>query len=801
MHAGEVLDGRYELVRRLDAGGMGEVWEGIDRRIRRPVAVKVLQEEADPRLIPELVARLGREATAAGRLAHPHIVAVYDYNSIKEDGVPIVYIVMELVRGRSLAAELARGLPDVRQALVWAEQIALALEAAHGPEAGVVHRDLKPGNVMITHGGLVKLLDFGIARFMEENDTQHTKLTGGRMVGTPLYMAPEQCVAGPVDGRTDLYALGCLLFAMLTGRPPFQQERGLLQVMYRQVHETPVAPSSLRPEVFPELDRLVRDLLAKVPQERPPTAGVVVDRLRRLAAPPSPGEQGPADAGRSRRREETEGREEAEGRAASKGPSQARDEESVILDAEFVPEDDGPQDRGADYYDAFYQQIRTDLAARHQAARALEDPEESRAALASIAAHAVELLGADDPLTLDARFDLACATAKAGLVGDGAQLLAALIPALAAAHGPGDQRVLYARTLLPWFVAEAGGLRESSALYAAVVPDLRRALGDTHSMTLHTRFQQMVQLRRSGDAVAAVRGWLGLLPLLAADESAAATAADAREELAGCILDLHNADEAGRERAAQSLRVLVSELVPLLDTVSESAYAARTVLVRWIAEAGTARESLPGWKVLIADATAALGELHPLTLRARLGLAEHIMGAGDTFEAHTAFCELMPALAATLGAEAMDVLRCRFLIEATARRPQWAQLIPYLVRALGPEHQLTMDARFRQVLVAVEAGDRPADLAELRYVLGRRPQSLPADDALTLRGRFALADGTERSGRRAEARRLWQALLPDLVRVMGPLHHLTRTTQERLGLIEADRSSAATRKKGRTPAA
>ncbi|MET8127781.1 serine/threonine-protein kinase [Streptomyces sp. NPDC005065] len=173
----------------------------------------------------------------------------------------------------------------MRQALAWAEQIALALEAAHGPEVGVVHRDLKPGNVMITHGGLVKLLDFGIARFMEDNDTHHTKLTGGRMVGTPPYMAPEQCVAGRVDGRTDLYALGCLLFAMLTGRPPFTQECGLLQVMYQQVHELPVAPSTLRPDVFPELDRLVLDLLSKSPDERPPTAASVVDRLRRLTPP------------------------------------------------------------------------------------------------------------------------------------------------------------------------------------------------------------------------------------------------------------------------------------------------------------------------------------------------------------------------------------------------------------------------------------------------------------------------------------------------------------------------------------
>lgn len=222
----------------------------------------------------------------------------------------------------------------------------------------------------------------------------------------------------------------------------------------------------------------------------------------------------------------------------------------------------------------------------------------------------------------------------------------------------------------------------------------------------------------------------------------------------------------------------------LFATVSESAYAARTVLVRWIAEAGTARESLPAWRVLIADATQALGELHPLTLRARLALAEHTGEAGDTADAHALLCALVPALAAGLGADVEPVLRCRFLITETAPRSEWREILPDLEQVLGSGHPLVVDARFRQALTAVETGSAGSDVSGLRAVLDQRIGLFPADDPLTLRGRFALGDGTERAGRRSEARRLWQLLLPDLTRVMGPQHELTRSVRGRLGLDE-----------------
>ncbi|MFJ5552296.1 protein kinase [Streptomyces sp. NPDC093225] len=772
MRQGDILDARYELVRRLDAGGMGEVWEGVDRRIRRPVAIKLIREEADPALVPELVERLGREATAAGRLAHPHIVAVYDYHSVEQDGVPLVYIVMELVRGRSLAEELRSGLPPLPQALAWAEQIALALEVAHGPEAGVVHRDLKPVNVMITNGGLVKLLDFGIARFMAENDTHHTRLTGGRMIGTPLYMAPEQCQAGPVDGRTDLYALGCLLYTMLTGRPPFTSEGGLLQVMYQQVHASPPPPGTLRPDVPPAVDALVMDLLAKSPGDRPADASAVVERLRALGLPtsapaaarpvrPAPGARGPAD------------------HPAPHPPT--------------GPAEDDPaaDDLTADDPTAA---VRAELERCADDARGESDPGRARALLAQLAAEAVRLLGADDPLSVEIAFDLACSTARDGQHEAAARMLAEVIPALADLHGPDDRRTLYARCLLPWYMAGAGVPADAAALYAMVVPDVRRVLGETDSLTLHTRFQHLVQLGEAGDHVQAVQLWAQLIPLLDEAERVVGTlAADARGRLAGSILELADSEE-----VAPRLWVLVPDLVKLLDSHEEAAYAARTVLVRWTAAAGTDRESLPAWRVLVSDSGRALGERHPLTLTARSLLAKHTEAAGDPEEAAQQLEALLPELTAAFGPDAPPVLQARFLFaRASAAVDQavggelWHRLIPDLERVFGTRHRLPVDARFRLALGLAEDGREAEALPLLEPALRERIGLFGDGDPVNLRGRFAHARGMDLLGHRSTARHLLSALLPDLRWTLGPEHELTRAAQRWLGIGAEDPAAAA----------
>ncbi|GAA4243029.1 protein kinase domain-containing protein [Dactylosporangium darangshiense] len=261
---GRLLSGRYELRSVIGRGGMAEVWLAVDGRLGRSVAVKILHHEggADPSL-PE---RFEREAHTAARLSHANIVAVYDVGV--DDGTP--YLVMELIQGHSLADELAAGPLDPRRAVRIAEHVCDALAAAH--DAGVVHRDVKPANILIGDEGRVKVCDFGIARI---NDRAQAALTApATVIGTSAYMAPEQVLGEPVDARTDLYALGCVLYAMLTGRPPFVADSPV-QTAWQQVHQAAVPVEVLRPGLSPQLAGLVGALLAKRATDRPASAAQV----------------------------------------------------------------------------------------------------------------------------------------------------------------------------------------------------------------------------------------------------------------------------------------------------------------------------------------------------------------------------------------------------------------------------------------------------------------------------------------------------------------------------------------------
>ena len=272
MQAGLKLSGRYALQALLGSGGMGEVWRGVDEQLDRPVAVKVLREHlADP----ELAGRFRREARIAARLQHPGITVVHDVGS--DNGQ--LFIVMELLHGRDLAAMLAEapaGLP-IDAAVSLTIQAAEALQAAHAGH--VVHRDLKPANLFVLDGGRLKICDFGIAWAVDS--TTHLTATG-QAIGTPAYMSPEQCQGQQVDERSDLYSLGCVLYALLTGQPPFTGGQPLA-IMFQHLNAAPAAPRTIRPDIPPELDHLVLELLAKDPVRRPADAGHVIAALRGIA--------------------------------------------------------------------------------------------------------------------------------------------------------------------------------------------------------------------------------------------------------------------------------------------------------------------------------------------------------------------------------------------------------------------------------------------------------------------------------------------------------------------------------------
>jgi len=273
----QLLGGRYELAELLGYGGMAEVYHGTDTRLGREVAVKVLRN--DLARDPSFLARFRREAQSAAALSHPAIVSVYDTGTDTVDGQVTPYIVMEYVEGRTLREIVqteGRLLP--RRAVEIVAEVCGALDYSHA--AGIVHRDIKPGNVMISRGGAVKVMDFGIARAVAASSAMTQTAA---VIGTAQYLSPEQARGEHVDARSDVYSTGCLLYELLTGRPPFVGDSPVA-VAYQHVREDPVPPSQLDPDLPPDLDAVVLKAMAKNPGNRYATAGAMAEDLDRVAA-------------------------------------------------------------------------------------------------------------------------------------------------------------------------------------------------------------------------------------------------------------------------------------------------------------------------------------------------------------------------------------------------------------------------------------------------------------------------------------------------------------------------------------
>jgi eukaryotic-like serine/threonine-protein kinase len=274
------LGGRYRLGELLATGGMGEVWAAEDLVLDRPVAVKLLGGAlaGDGRAAE----RLRREARAAARLGHPGIARVLDLG--EQDGRP--YLVMELLQGESLAARLARAGPlGPAAAASVVATVADALEAAH--RAGVVHRDVKPGNVFLTAAGAVKVLDFGIASAAGE-----AALTGGGLLGTPAYLAPERVLGERATPAADIYALGVLLYELLAGRRPFEADSDI-ELAMAHVNAQPTPLGLVAPSVPPSLAAACEAAMAKDPAARVPSAAAFADLLRAPAVGPTTTLPGP----------------------------------------------------------------------------------------------------------------------------------------------------------------------------------------------------------------------------------------------------------------------------------------------------------------------------------------------------------------------------------------------------------------------------------------------------------------------------------------------------------------------------
>jgi serine/threonine-protein kinase len=273
-----LLGGRYELDGVVGRGGMAEVYRARDIRLDRIVAIKTLR--ADLARDQIFQARFRREAQSAASLNHPSIVAVYDTGEDMVTGVPVPYIVMEYVDGRTVRDLLQEGhrlLPE--RSLEIIDGVLRALDYSH--QAGIVHRDIKPGNVMVTRNGDIKVMDFGIARAM--SDAQATMTQTAQVIGTAQYLSPEQARGERVDARSDLYSAGCLLYELLTGRPPFTGDSPVA-IAYQHVRENPVPPSRVDPDVPAWADAIVLKAMAKSPADRYQTAADMRADLQRAAS-------------------------------------------------------------------------------------------------------------------------------------------------------------------------------------------------------------------------------------------------------------------------------------------------------------------------------------------------------------------------------------------------------------------------------------------------------------------------------------------------------------------------------------
>ena len=319
-----VLNDRYEIHRRLARGGMAQVYLARDRSLDRPVAVKELVPEfaGDP----SFVERFRREAQAAANLSHPNIVGVYDWGA--QDGT--YFIVMEYVDGPSLSRVLRSDGPfHPRRAAEIAAEVAAGLGFAHSH--GVVHRDVKPGNVLLTRSGQAKVTDFGIARALSSSDEDLPQ--AGSVMGTATYFSPEQAQGLPVDPRSDLYSLGVVLYELVTGRPPFSGDTPLA-IAYKHVQDQPAPPSTLMAGLPEALEAIIMKLLSKRPDDRYATAEELrADLNRFLAGEPTVAERELVAAGAA---------------VGAMAAEPATTVQAATTVGAAVPAEDGPEDEPED---------------------------------------------------------------------------------------------------------------------------------------------------------------------------------------------------------------------------------------------------------------------------------------------------------------------------------------------------------------------------------------------------------------------------------------------------------------------
>ncbi|WP_156724870.1 serine/threonine-protein kinase [Streptomyces apocyni] len=738
-----LIQGRYRLLELIGRGGMGEVWRARDESLGRGVAVKCLKPlgpQHDPSFTRVLRERFRREARVAAALQHRGVTVVHDFGEC--DGV--LYLVMELLEGRNLSQLLEDNkahplaVPDVVEIT---EQVSHALAYTH--DQGIVHRDLKPANIMRLTDGTVKICDFGIARL--GHDIGFTsRLTGtGIAMGTPHYMSPEQISGAPVDHRSDLYSLGCVLYEIATGAPPFDlDDAWAVLVGHRDTAPTP--PREHRPELPTFFEHLVLDLLAKEPEARPHDARQLAHQIAdgRAGTPPAAlrvptvvvrptgarpdqpqGVTGHGSAPRELRlpswtRGMTTGKKAGGGSAPRGTPLDA-----AGLTGEWTPRTDRlaptvpPRQKRPTPSPA----LLSALTGRHNAGLSLgrlDRWEEAGEVHRAVAAEREHALGPDHPDTLASRYEVGFALSRTGRPADALREYDRVAAGRERALGPDHPDTLAARQETAYVLGQLARHFEAHQVYAAVLASRERTMGADHPDTLRCRHNLAFNLSRLGRLEDAYR-----MALDVATARAGVLGPGHPDTLVTQYEVAYTLGQLGRwNEALETYREVAEARRQALGPDHLDTLAARYEVGISLGRLGHSVEALALYRDLVDDRTRVQGPDHPETLRARHGLGVNLGRLGRWEEAL--------AVARHVG----------------ARRE----------RVLGADHLDTLVSH-REVAVSLGWLGRWADaLTEYRQVAAARERVFGADHPDALASRNDEAHCLEQLGRGAEAADLYR---------------------------------------------
>ncbi|WP_328946501.1 tetratricopeptide repeat protein [Streptomyces sp. NBC_00250] len=733
-----LIQGRYRLHEVIGRGGMGEVWRATDEALGRGVAVKCLKPigpQQDPQVVTVVRERFRREARVAAALQHRGITVVHDFGEYEG----VLFLVMELLEGRNLSQLLAANaqhpLP-VHDVVEIADQVADALAYTH--RHGIVHRDLKPANIMRLRDGTVKICDFGIARLGADMGFT-SKLTGtGIAMGTPHYMSPEQIGGGEVDHRSDLYSLGCVLYELATGVPPFDLgDSWAILIGHRDTVPSP--PRAHRAELPDYFDRIVVDLLAKVPEERPADAG---DLRRRIVTGrvspslpgttavgpghpgatvvpgpgPSAGTPAPAPAWV---RAITGGHRPAD--AATVPRPVAHDPAAAVLTTEWTTATTGTTAEPAHEVPdpprvAPSAELIAVLAGRYRAGMGLGRLgrwDEAESVHRSVAEHRSAALGEDHPDTLASHYEVGFALARLDRPADALRVFDRVAATRARVLGADHSDTLAARQERAYALGRLGRHPEAYEVYVTVLAARERTVGPDHPDTLRCRHNLAFTLCRLGRLEESYR----------------------------------TAHEVAEARA----RLLGEDHPDTLVTRQEVAYT--------LGRLGRGEESLAQYRAVADARAAALGADHPDTLAARYETGVCLGRLGQAADALDVCQDLVAARTRAQGADGPETLRARHALAVNlGRLGRWPEALAESesvqadrARVLGPEHPDTLLSRREAAVACGRLGRWEEALASHHAVAVARTRLLGPAHPDTLAALDDEAHCLERLGRHAEA--------------------------------------------------